>query len=774
MENETPSDNLPPDIYPVGSVRALMQTELVTPQTRQALAARLSPIRETPRFLEADAFATLEAVCARLMPATPLPSPHDLSCMVDYRLAKGDGDGWRYAALPPDGQAYALALNAINARAQALHQTSFAQLHSAQQDAILVAVQTGSIAETAANVPQGREDSTASETWQRVPPKRFFEELLAELTQYYYSHPLAQEDIGYAGMADGRGWQKIGLNEREAWETAPGSVFPSPQELPADLPNRKPYEEAAYLGALPKGEGAASSAPTGNLTDADVVVVGTGAGGAPLLARLARAGLRVVALEAGRDWNPPKDFATDELAQTPLYWQDERLSDGGDPLNFGSNNSGIGVGGSTLHYTAYVPRPHRDDFRLHTDFGVGADWPISYDDLRPYYEEVEQFLGVSGPSPYLWDPERSPYPLEPLPLNAAALLMQRACKTLGIRTSPAPNAALSQPYAREGVGLRPACSNRGFCQAGCSIRAKGSMDVTYIAAARNWGAEVRPNCFVTRIERDARGRVTGVIYVRDGREERQTCRALFLCAGAIETPRLLLLNDLGLDSGQVGQNFMAHTGMQIWAQFDEMTRPYKGIPGGLISEDTHRPPDADFAGGYLLQSLGVMPVTYATQLARSQQTWGEALRRHMRGYNHVAGINILGECLPSESNRVELSDEYDSRGMPKPRIHFTAGENEKRLHAHAERLMRAIWSEAGGKDIWAYTRFAHIMGTCRMGHDPATSVINARCRVHQVPNLYIMDNSVFASALAVNPALTIMALSLRAADLFLADKSGSG
>ena len=507
----------------------------------------------------------------------------------------------------------------------------------------------------------------------------------------------------------------------------------------------------------------------------DAVVVGTGAGGAPLLARLAAAGLRVVALEAGRRWDPACDFATDERAQADLFWADERLSAGGDPLAFGNNNSGTGVGGSTLHYTAYTPRVQPDDLRLRTEFGVGADWPLAYADLEPYYDEVEQFLGVSGPSPYPWGPaRRRPYPLAPLPLNGAAQLMQRACASLGIRTSPAANAALSAPYFRDGVGWRAACTNRGFCQAGCTTGAKASMDVTYLPLAEHHGAQIRPGCFVTQLEADRAGRLTGVVYREEDPaagtfvERRQRCRAVFLCAGAIETPRLLLLNGLANASGQVGRHFIAHTGLQLWGRFDEDVRPYKGIPGGLISEDTHRPRDADFAGGYLLQSIGVMPVTYASQLARGRGLWGRALTDHMRGYNHTAGINILGECLPHPDNHVTLSDERDARGLPKPRVTFTNGENERRLTAHAERVMRAVWAAAGAREVWAFPRNAHVIGTCRMGTDPDSAVVDPDGRSFDVPNLYVSDNSTFPSALAANPALTIMALALRTADRFLA------
>jgi len=162
-----------------------------------------------------------------------------------------------------------------------------------------------------------------------------------------------------------------------------------------------------------------------------------------------------------------------------------------------------------------------------------------------------------------------------------------------------------------------------------------------------------------------------------------------------------------------------------------------------------------------------MPLTYAGQVARGRGLWGEALCRHMRQYNHVAGINILGECLPHADNYLELSGELDGRGLPKPRIHFSNGENERRLTAHAERLMREIWRQAGAEDIWSFDRSAHIIGTCRMGTDAARAVVNSEGQSFDIPNLYIADNSVFPSALSVNPSLTIMALSLRTADRFL-------
>jgi choline dehydrogenase-like flavoprotein len=494
---------------------------------------------------------------------------------------------------------------------------------------------------------------------------------------------------------------------------------------------------------------------------ADVVVIGTGAGGAPLLARLAQAGLKVVALEAGVR-HPPAGVATDEVAQAGLFWMDERLSAGHDPIAFGRNNSGCGVGGSTLHYTAYTPRAQPDDLRLYSEFGQGHDWPLEFAELEGYYEQIEPFLGISGPAEYPWGPpRRSAYRHPPLPLNAAAQLMQRGCQSLGLNTSPAANAALSRPQVQEGYGERPACTNRGFCQAGCSTGAKASLDITYLALAEKYGAQILDGSYVTGFRREG-DRLTGVEYLRGGEVQFLAATQVVLSAGAIETPRILLLHNLANSSEQVGRNFMAHTGVQVWGQFEEQVRPNKGIPGALISEDTHR--IEGLVGGYLLQSIGVMPVTYATQYTRGTGTWGQKLHDHMRGYNHVAGINILGECLPYEHNYLELSDELDGRGLPKPRIHFTFGDNERRMTEHAEKLMREIWAAAGGHDIWAFPRAAHTIGTARMGTDPATSVVDPYGRAHDLKNLWISDNSTFPSALAANPALTIMALSLRTAD----------
>jgi choline dehydrogenase-like flavoprotein len=722
--------------YPQKTVRKLLESDFVTEPTREVLLERLNAGKDyEPRFFDEHDYATLKTLCSALAPSKRVP-PVFVPSEIDKRLAKGTGNGWRYAKLPPDGEAFRQFLQGLNEIAEQNFKLGFAELETEHQTEVLQLIGRGEI---------------SGAVWQDFDYKLFLEELFVEFAEIFYSHPLAQEEIGYIGFADARGWQKIGLNQSDA------------------LKVRSQKSETGSQKSQQRNENLSMRRYSTSET-VDAVVIGTGAGGAPILARLAQAGLKVVALEAGKHFDYRK-FATDEREQVKLFWLDERLSAGQTPVMFGNNNSGCGVGGSTVHFTAYTPRAQEDDFRLFSEFGTGRDWCLSFEEIEPYYDEIEWFLGISGPTPYPWGNLRKRgYPLPPLPLNGAAQLMRRACEELGIKTSPAPNAALSQNYFRDEIGWRAACTNRGFCQAGCSVGAKGSMDATFIPLAIKHGAEIRAECFVTEFEIDERGKIKSVVYTRDGKTERQLCRNVFLCAGAIETPRLLLINDLANRSGQVGRNFMAHPGVQVWGVFYEEIYPHKGIPGGLISEDMHRPQkqfDADFVGGYLLQSIGVMPVTYVSQLARAEKIWGEELGAWMRDYNHTAGINILGDCLPYDDNYLELSDEKDERGLPKPLVHFSQGENEEKMTAHAERLMREIWARAGARKMWTFQRNAHVIGTCVMGEDAADSVVNENGQSFDVSNLYICDNSVFPSALSVNPALTIMALALRTADKFL-------
>jgi choline dehydrogenase-like flavoprotein len=493
----------------------------------------------------------------------------------------------------------------------------------------------------------------------------------------------------------------------------------------------------------------------------DVVVVGTGAGGAPLLATLAARGLRVVALEAGSD-SDPAAHTPDEIEATDIIWMDERLSGGETPTAFGPNNSGRGVGGSMLHWGAFCPRPDPRDLRLRSDTGMGRDWPLTYDELLPYLERVEADIGVSGPPDYPWDPTRR-YAYPPVGRNGSADAMLRGCAALGIRATDAPAAVLSADRDQPHWGLRHACANCGACHQGCRNAAKAGTDTTYLPAAVAAGAEIRPDAVVHGVELDGRGRISAVVYRRDGIDHRQRCATLVLAAGGIETPRLLLHWGLANGSGQVGRSFLAHGATQVWGTLDTDVRAYRGYPSAAITEDMLRPADADFAGGYLVQSLGVMPLTWATGLVRGAGLWGRALMDALEGYPRSVGVGINAECLPNRDSRLSLADDTDALGVPLVTVSLSPGANEQAMDAHAVGTMTAILQAAGARDLRTVARTAHTLGTAPMGEDPDASVVDPWGRSHEVENLWVCDGSVFPSSLPANPALTIMALSLRTA-----------
>nr|WP_183214574.1 GMC family oxidoreductase [Brevundimonas variabilis] len=504
----------------------------------------------------------------------------------------------------------------------------------------------------------------------------------------------------------------------------------------------------------------AAHSPTG---ETDVVIVGSGAGGAPIAARLAQAGLSVTVLEAGRVFDSAEHTPDETTAD--LYWMEERLSGGQDPIAFGANNSGQGVGGSLLHWGAFCPRPDPRDLALESETGLGRDWPFGWDALASYIEAVEAVVGVSGAMNYPWGGSRFAYP--PVMRNAPAHAMEKGAKAVGLTVSDAPAAVLSRDRLAGTTPFRGHCINCGACHQGCRTGAKGGADNSFLPMAVASGARIIANARVIDVERDVGGRIKAVIYRRHEQDHRLDCRALFLCAGGVETPRLLLNWGLGNASGEVGRNFMTHVATQVWGQFDADMSMNRGYPSSLISEQMVRPRDADFAGGYLIQSLGVMPVTLAGGFARGAGLWGAPLVERLRNYRRLAGIGINGECLPHDDNRLTLSDEVDDLGLRKARIDFSYGENERRLDAHARKTLTALWAAAGAQDIFAVARSAHTIGGCRMGDKSDGAVVDADGCSVEIDNLYLCDNSVFPSALSANPALTLMAVALRTADRFL-------
>ncbi|AEA64449.1 Glucose-methanol-choline (GMC) oxidoreductase:NAD binding site [Burkholderia gladioli] len=499
----------------------------------------------------------------------------------------------------------------------------------------------------------------------------------------------------------------------------------------------------------------------------DFVIVGTGAGGGTLAAKLAEYGYSVVALDAGAWWRPLEDFASDETHQHKLYWNDERICDGADPLTLGANNSGRAVGGSTVHFAMVSLRFRPEWFRSRSLLGYGVDWPLDWREMWRYYREVELALRISGPVSYPWGPRRPRYPYRQHELNAAALVLARGAEALGIDWTPTPLATLSAPR-----GKAHPCVYRGFCVSGCSTNAKQSALVTWIPRAVAAGAEIRDLAMAQRIETDGGDRATGVQYVREGRTRFQRARNVVVAGYAIETPRLLMLSATGRHrdglangSGLLGRYLMAQLNQAAWGTLDDEVRAYKGPPSLALTEHwNYADAGKDFFGGYCWMSQGPLPVEWARKLA-ARGLWGEALKREMARYNRVAGLKMVGETLPLAERRVSLADERDAFGLPVARVTYHYDDNDRRMIQHALARMSASLAAAGASDIWHETDdTCHLAGTARMGADPADSVVDADCRSWEIPNLWICDGSVFPTVGGVNPSLTIQAIACRTAD----------
>lgn len=499
----------------------------------------------------------------------------------------------------------------------------------------------------------------------------------------------------------------------------------------------------------------------------DFAIVGAGAGGATLACKLAEAGFSVVVLEAGPFWRPLEDFASDEEAQQQLYWLDERLSSGADPIALGGNNSGWGVGGSTVHFSMISLRFRPEWFRSRSLLGYGFDWPLTYDEMAPYYEEAERALAISGPLRYPWGPPHRRYPYREHEMNAAGLVLARGAERMGVAWSAVPLATVSAPR-----GKSPPCVYRGFCNFGCSTNAKQSALVVWIPRALRAGAEVRDLAMAGRIELDAKGLASGVHYRRGGQWRFQRARNVVVAGYAIETPRLLLNSacpsfpqGLANRSGLVGTHLTTHAGPGVWARFDEEIRWNKGPPNMAVCEHWNYADDGkDFAGGYAFMSQGPLPRAWAQLVATSRRLWGERLREAMLDYNYMSGLVAVAETEPRPGNRVILADERDRHGLPIAHVEFSYSDNDRRMQDHARRYMGRMLEAAGGRDLWTSEDTSHILGTCRMGNDPDSSVVDPIGRSWDVRNLWICDGSLFPTSGGVNPSLTIQALACRIGD----------
>lgn len=536
-------------------------------------------------------------------------------------------------------------------------------------------------------------------------------------------------------------------------------MFDNPLHTPRALNGRAPdvFRKGAWV---PMREYSQNEA-------VDFVVIGTGAGGGPLIARLAEMGYSVIGFDAGAYFRPLEDFASDETSQSQLYWTDERLIDGANPIKMGSNNSGKAVGGSTVHFAMVSLRFRPEWFQSRTKLGYAVDWPLDWREMWHYYDKAERDLAIAGPISYPWGPKRPRYPYRAHEIGGAAEWLARGAEAMGYQWSETPLATVSAPR-----GDSPSCVYRGFCRVGCSTNAKQSQLVTYIPRALKAGAEIRDLAMVGRIETNAEGLATGVHYHREGQWHFQRAKQVIVAGYAIETPRLLLNSatdrfpdGLGNRSGYLGRNLMVQSNQAVYGRMKEMVRWNKGPPSLTITEHWNYEDKKDFFGGYCWMAQGPLPLEWSAAVSSSRGLWGEALRQKMMDYNHQVGLKMVGEMLPSMENRVTLAEEKDQYGLPITRITYGWQDNDKTMIKHALGEMQRSLELVGAQDIWRQENDTnHLAGTARMGFSAENSVVNADCRSWDVPNLWICDGSIFPTTGGVNPSLTISAIALRTAD----------
>jgi len=499
-----------------------------------------------------------------------------------------------------------------------------------------------------------------------------------------------------------------------------------------------------------------------------VVVVGSGAGGGTLANELAQQGIDVVVLEAGALYTTA-DFLADEWASfAQLAWLDKRTTSGSFRLatDFPNLPAWIvkSVGGTTVHWAGASLRIQPHEFTALSTYGKveGAnllDWPLTYDDIAPYYKRAEQRMGVTRTNDN-----------KGLPGNNNFKVMYNGAKNLGYSCDTGHMAINSE--IRDGRSL---CLQRGFCFQGCKTGAKWSTLYTELPRGIATGhLELRPQSHVARIEHDDSGKVTAVIYFdAEGNEQRQQARLVAVAGNSLETPRLLLnsassMFPKGLANGsdQVGRNYMRHTTGSVYATFDQPVHMYRGTTmAGIISDEAHHDPARGFVGGYEMETIALGLPFIAAFL--DPGAWGPRFTGALDQYENMAGMWLVGEDLPQASNRVTLnSDVTDQYGLPVANVHYDDHPNDLAMRQHGYRQGAELYRSVGAKDIYESPPYpsTHNLGTCRMSKRPEDGVCNAYGQTHEIPNLFISDGSQFTTSTAENPTLTIVSLAIRQAE----------
>ena len=507
--------------------------------------------------------------------------------------------------------------------------------------------------------------------------------------------------------------------------------------------------------------------------DGVVVIIGSGAGGGTLGNELAQKGVRVVILEAGAR-HEMEDFVNDEWASfAQLAWTDMRTTSGSWRVgrDFPNLPAWIvkAVGGTTTHWAGASLRFMEHEFRIRTEYGAipGAnllDWPITLAEMEPYYAKAEDKLGVTRTNG-----------IPGLPGNNNFKVMEAGARKLGYKEVHTGNMAINSQERHD----RGACQQIGFCFQGCKSGAKWSTLYTEIPKGEETGRlEVRPNAMVVRIEHNAEGKVTGVVYASpDGAMHRQRARVVAVAGNSIESPRLLLNSasaqfpdGLANSSGQVGRNYMRHMTGNVYGIFEKPVHMYRGTTmAGIVRDEAKNDPKRGFVGGYEMEtvSLGI-PFMAAFM---DPGAWGRSFTSALDSYSNMAGMWLVGEDMPRETNRITLSPTVkDKLGLPVPNVHFDDHPNDIAMRNHAMRQGSAIYNAVGATRLIPTPPYpsTHNMGTNRMSEKARDGVVNRWGQTHDIKNLFVSDGSQFTSGAACNPTLTIVALAIRQADTMAA------
>lgn len=743
---------------------------------------RLWPVQDRGAFVvfgSREARAA-EALFERFFPADENgPGAREIG-VVDY-VDRALSDAYRDCVEP-----YSLGLAAIDRAARRRFGEPFADCGNDQQNGLIRELENGGL--------PGLKNPSAG---------AFFEMLRRHLQEGLFADPV------YGGNRNKKGWAIIGHpgvwlenSAKENLSEEPvtkGGVIRSLGDL--DL------SEKGLAIEQPNFDPQRSIEPSSG--SADVVLVGVGGMGGTIAPILCGAGLKVVGLEAG-PWFEQGAFIPDELGatyycraglgekfngETPR-WQ---LADG-EPTREATFSLGRmvnGVGGSIIHYGAWLRRCHPHHFGMLTHvrerWGEGvlpdgctlADWPISYDDLEPYYTRLEHEIGVAGDDASFFSKRSKPLPMPPLRPFRHGEIFRVTTEKMGLHPHPVPVGQNSVPYAGRPATNYSAWSN-GF---GHPTADKWHPGLSSVPAALVTGnLDLRTHCRVTRILTDRDGRASGVEYVDAGGEVRvQRARTVILCAYTFENVRLMLLsgddrhqNGVGNDAGQVGKHFMTKMFAHVNGFFPEtvFNRHTGPAAQGVVLDDFLSAdfPSADhgFVGGATLGCENqLLPIQISQEdLPEDVPGWGKPYKDHLRGWQHLGTVRIQPDTLSYEHNYLDLDGRRRDRsglGMPVVRITYDMQPNEHRLAAWMEGKSEEILRGMGAAKVWRGERFtgvgsSHDVGGCRMGDDPRTSVTNPELRVHDTPGLYVFSGAAFPTCPGVNPTLTLAAVCYRAAE----------